>query len=90
MLNSKRLKAFFEEHPGDLALLQHDKPLAKANSAPHLKHIPAYLRDPTVATPSFAGNAGKGDAQLLVTAFSKCCMAMNLLSIFGATRVASL
>ena len=45
---------------GDLALLQHDKPLAKGNSAPHLKHIPAYLRDPTAATPSFPGNAGKG------------------------------
>lgn len=45
---------------GDLALLQHDKPLAKGNSAPHLKHIPAYLRDPTIAVPSFPGNAGKG------------------------------
>lgn len=45
---------------GDLALLQHDKPLAKGNSAPHLKHLPAYLRDPTIATPSFPGNAGKG------------------------------
>ncbi len=45
---------------GDLALLQHDKPLAKGNSAPHLKHIPAYLTDPTIATPSFPGNAGKG------------------------------
>ena len=45
---------------GDLALLQHDKPLAKGNSAPHLKHIPAYLRDATIATPSFPGNAGKG------------------------------
>ncbi|KAL3136078.1 hypothetical protein ABBQ32_007103 [Trebouxia sp. C0010 RCD-2024] len=60
LLNSQRLKAFFEEHPGDLALLQHDKPLAKGNSAPHLKHIPAYLRDPTIAVPSFPGNAGKG------------------------------
>ena len=45
---------------GDLALLQHDKPLAKGNTAPHLKHIPAYLRDPTLVTPSFPGNAGKG------------------------------
>ena len=53
---------------GDLALLQHDKPLAKGNSAPHLKHIPAYLRDPTLATPSFPGNAGKGAVpHLLVT-----------------------
>lgn len=49
---------------GDLALLQHDKPLAKGNSAPHLKHIPAYLRDPTIAIPSFPGNAGKGQDML--------------------------
>ncbi len=57
---------------GDLALLQHDKPLAKGNSAPHLKHIPAYLRDPTVATPSFPGNAGKG-----TFSFCKCRILMS-------------
>ena len=57
---------------GDLALLQHDKPLAKGNSAPHLKHIPAYLRDPTFATPSFPGNAGKG-----MFSFCKCTVVMS-------------
>lgn len=60
---------------GDLALLQHDKPLAKGNSAPHLKHIPAYLRDPTIATPSFPGNAGKGTAPCGFT----CVLLMPLL-----------
>ncbi len=29
LLNSKRLQAHFEEHPADLALLKHDKPLGQ-------------------------------------------------------------
>jgi hypothetical protein len=49
--------------PADLNLLKHDKPLAAANgaaAAPHLKHLPAYLRDPTVQGRSFVGNSGEG------------------------------
>ncbi|KAL4858273.1 DEAD-box ATP-dependent RNA helicase 16 [Chlorella vulgaris] len=63
LLNSQRLAAFFEEHPGDLNLLKHDKPLAAtgaAAAAAHLKHIPAYLRDPSLQGKSFAGNSGRG------------------------------
>ncbi|KAK9802873.1 hypothetical protein WJX72_007990 [[Myrmecia] bisecta] len=63
LLNSQRLQAHFEDHPGDLALLKHDKPLAKAQNAPHLKHIPAYLKDSAAASAgekSFSGNVGKG------------------------------
>jgi hypothetical protein len=61
LLNSKRLQAHFEEHPADLALLKHDKPLAKAAAPPHLKHIPAYLKDASSAAGrSYAGNAGPG------------------------------
>lgn len=63
LLNSQRLAAFFEEHPQDLNLLKHDKPLAAtgaAAAAAHLKHIPAYLRDPTLQGRSFVGNAGRG------------------------------
>ena len=44
LLNSQRLAAHFDDNPADLALLKHDAPLAKANTAPHLKHLPAYLR----------------------------------------------
>lgn len=63
LLNSQRLAAFFEEHPSDLNLLKHDKPLAAsgaAAAAAHLKHIPAYLRDPTLQGKSFVGNSGRG------------------------------
>ncbi|EFN55662.1 hypothetical protein CHLNCDRAFT_23258 [Chlorella variabilis] len=62
LLNSQRLAAFFEEHPSDLNLLKHDKPLAAsgaAAAAAHLKHIPAYLRDPTLQGKSFVGNSGE-------------------------------
>ena len=48
LLNSERLQSHFEAHPDDLALLQHDKPLHRTAPAAHLKHIPAYLKDPTV------------------------------------------
>eukprot|EP00887_Chlorella_sp_A99_P008058 scaffold12.g8058.t1 len=62
LLNSQRLAAFFEEHPSDLSLLRHDKPLAATGAgvaAPHLKHLPAYLRDPTLQGKSAVGNAGR-------------------------------
>ncbi|KAL4430654.1 hypothetical protein ABPG75_005910 [Micractinium tetrahymenae] len=63
LLNSQRLAAFFEEHPTDLNMLKHDKPLAAtgaAAAAAHLKHLPAYLRDPTLQGRSFVGNSGRG------------------------------
>ncbi len=51
-------------HPAcaDLSLLKHDKPLAASGAAAasaHLKHIPAYLRDPTLQGKSFVGNSGE-------------------------------
>lgn len=53
LLNSERLAAHFEAHPGDLALLRHDKPLAKAAGGSHLKGLPGYLaRAAGKATPS--------------------------------------
>ncbi len=61
LLNSQRLAAHFEEHPGDLALLKHDRPLAKAAAPAHLRVLPAYLR--AAAGPvsaSAVGNAGRG------------------------------
>ncbi|KAG7668408.1 hypothetical protein Ndes2526B_g00871 [Nannochloris sp. 'desiccata'] len=59
LLNNKRLAAFFEERPADLQLLRHDRPIAASAAAgaaaPHLKHLPAYLRDPTLQGKSFVG-----------------------------------
>ncbi|KAG2453496.1 hypothetical protein HYH02_001716 [Chlamydomonas schloesseri] len=50
LLNSERLKEYFEDHAAEKVLLRHDKPLAAAPAAPHLKHMPAYLKDPTLIT----------------------------------------
>ena len=62
LLNSKRLAAFFEERPNDLKLLRHDRPMAASAAAgaaaPHLKHLPAYLRDPSLQGKSFIGGGG--------------------------------
>jgi ATP-dependent RNA helicase DDX56/DBP9 len=44
LLGSERLAAHFEAHPHDRRLLQADAPLSKTPNAPHLKHLPSYLR----------------------------------------------
>ncbi|KAA3679376.1 ATP-dependent RNA helicase DDX56/DBP9, partial [Paragonimus westermani] len=42
LLNSDRLKGYFEDHTPDLEALRHDKPLVRMVQ-PHLKDIPEYL-----------------------------------------------
>ena len=48
LLNSDALKDYFEEHAAEKQLLRHDKPLHKIVQAPHLKHVPAYLKDASI------------------------------------------
>lgn len=48
LLNSDALKDYFEEHAAEKQLLRHDKPLHKIVPAPHLKHVPAYLKDASI------------------------------------------
>ncbi|XP_071322677.1 probable ATP-dependent RNA helicase DDX56 [Trachinotus anak] len=43
LLNSEKLKTYFEDNPRDLQLLRHDKDLHPAVVKPHLKNIPEYL-----------------------------------------------
>ncbi|XP_051896845.1 probable ATP-dependent RNA helicase DDX56 isoform X2 [Pristis pectinata] len=43
LLNSEKLKTYFEDNPRDLQLLRHDKPLHPAIVKPHLKNVPDYL-----------------------------------------------
>ncbi|XP_034048274.1 probable ATP-dependent RNA helicase DDX56 [Thalassophryne amazonica] len=43
LLNSEKLKTYFEDNPRDLQLLRHDKELHPAVVKPHLKNIPEYL-----------------------------------------------
>jgi len=43
ILNSKKLKMHFEEHPQDLNYIKHDQHLQSEKIRPHLRHIPSYL-----------------------------------------------
>ncbi|CAK9440132.1 uncharacterized protein LODBEIA_P42320 [Lodderomyces beijingensis] len=43
LINSEKLKRFFQENPQDLASLRHDKELHPTRIQPHLKRLPQYL-----------------------------------------------
>ncbi|CAM9107100.1 unnamed protein product, partial [Lampetra planeri] len=43
LLNSEKLKTYFDDNPRDLQLLRHDKDLHPAVIKPHLKNVPDYL-----------------------------------------------
>ena len=43
ILNSSKLKSYFEENPKDLKVLRHDKTLVPTDQKPHMKNIPDYL-----------------------------------------------
>ncbi|KAG2498899.1 hypothetical protein HYH03_003090 [Edaphochlamys debaryana] len=60
LLNSERLKEYFEDHAAEKVLLRHDKPLASAPAASHLKHLPAYLKDPSLITQRSETGSGRG------------------------------
>ncbi|CAL8095039.1 unnamed protein product [Calicophoron daubneyi] len=47
LLNSERLKGYFEDHTPDLEALRHDKPLVRT-SQPQLKDVPDYLVPPSL------------------------------------------
>ncbi|XP_045128390.1 probable ATP-dependent RNA helicase DDX56 [Portunus trituberculatus] len=42
MLNSSKLKSYFEDNPKDLELLRHDKPKSGITPMNHLKNVPEY------------------------------------------------
>ncbi|XP_070539985.1 probable ATP-dependent RNA helicase DDX56 [Ptychodera flava] len=43
ILNSQKLRTYFEDNPRDLQLLRHDKALHPAKVQSHLRHVPEYL-----------------------------------------------
>ncbi|XP_070780801.1 probable ATP-dependent RNA helicase DDX56 isoform X1 [Enoplosus armatus] len=43
LLNSEKLKTYFDDNPRDLQLLRHDKDLHPAVVKPHLRNVPEYL-----------------------------------------------
>ncbi|XP_048146148.1 probable ATP-dependent RNA helicase DDX56 [Corvus hawaiiensis] len=48
LLNSEKLKVYFEDNPRDLQALRHDRPLHPASVQPHLAHVPDYLVPPSL------------------------------------------
>lgn len=50
LINSEKLKRFFEENPQDLASLRHDKQIHPAGQQAHLKRVPQYLLPDAVRT----------------------------------------
>ncbi|KAK8406885.1 hypothetical protein O3P69_007440 [Scylla paramamosain] len=42
MLNSNKLKSYFEDNPKDMEVLRHDKPKGGITPMNHLKHVPEY------------------------------------------------
>ncbi|CBQ68500.1 probable ATP dependent RNA helicase of the DEAD-box family [Sporisorium reilianum SRZ2] len=60
ILSSAKLQSHFEDHPDDLAYLQHDKALlgSRAQQA-HLKHVPQYLV-PKIVNPNGKLSGGGG------------------------------
>ncbi|XP_042327492.1 probable ATP-dependent RNA helicase DDX56 [Sceloporus undulatus] len=48
LLNSEKLKTYFEDNPRDWDLLRHDKPLHPAVVKAHLRNVPEYLMPPTL------------------------------------------
>ncbi|KAJ2234493.1 ATP-dependent DNA/RNA helicase [Coemansia sp. RSA 1286] len=43
ILNSEKLKAYFEDKPRDLQFLRHDNALQPKRIKPHMKHVPEYM-----------------------------------------------
>ncbi|KAL0965265.1 hypothetical protein UPYG_G00279020 [Umbra pygmaea] len=46
LLNSEKLKTYFDDNPRDLQLLRHDTDLHPAIIKPHMKNVPDYLMTP--------------------------------------------
>merc|ERR1712090_108078 len=43
ILNSQKLKSYFEDNPRDKQLLRHDKALHTVKQQQHLKNVPEYI-----------------------------------------------
>merc|ERR1712098_285599 len=58
LLNSNKLKAYFEDNPHDKQILRHDKSLHTVKQQEHLKNVPEYIIPQTLR--SMAGMSGGG------------------------------
>ncbi|XP_062340005.1 probable ATP-dependent RNA helicase DDX56 [Osmerus eperlanus] len=97
LLNSEKLKTYFEDNPRDLQLLRHDKDLHPAIIKPHLKNVPDYLIPPMLrgVANSFSGKRKKRrndkpkPAGVIKTPFKKNLRGKNPLKTFRFTGGAS-
>ena len=48
LLNSEKLKSYFEENPREMQVLRHDKELNVTKLDEHLKHVPDYIIPPSM------------------------------------------
>ncbi|KAI4901015.1 hypothetical protein NFI96_010352 [Prochilodus magdalenae] len=89
LLNSEKLKAYFEDNPRDLQLLRHDKDLHPAIIKPHLRNVPDYLIPSTlknVVNPLQRRKKAKVNPKGVVkTAFKKNIRGKNPLKSFRYT-----
>uniref|UniRef100_A0A3Q3B0R0 Probable ATP-dependent RNA helicase DDX56 n=1 Tax=Kryptolebias marmoratus TaxID=37003 RepID=A0A3Q3B0R0_KRYMA len=60
LLNSEKLKTYFEDNPRDFQLLRHDKDLHPAVVKPHLRNIPEYLGRNPLKSFRYTGRKKKG------------------------------
>ena len=58
IVNSQKLKAYFEDNPKDLQVLRHDRTLHPTKVQPHMKNVPDYLV-PQTLKPTFAKQGKK-------------------------------
>jgi len=63
ILNSQKLKSYFEDNPRDLQLLRHDKDLHTVKVQAHLQNVPDYLVPPTLRSSRRGPRRPKGGAQ---------------------------
>ncbi|KAM8974322.1 putative ATP-dependent RNA helicase DDX56 [Pelodytes ibericus] len=90
LLNSEKLKTYFEDNPRDFHLLRHDKPLHPAIVKPHLKNVPDYLIPPalrSIADPFLRRRKKRktGSSKMLESR-SKFSRTMNPLRSFKYTQ----
>merc|ERR1719309_816015 len=72
MLNSQKLKSYFEDNPRDKQLLRHDKALHTVKHQEHLKNVPEYivpetLKRMTGMSKKRRGKKGKGGGKMTDT-----------------------
>ena len=70
IMNSKKLRSFFEDNPNDLKVLRHDKTLQPTKCQPHLRNVPEYLV-PDTLRPNLSRGKRKSRKRTVNTTYNK-------------------